>query len=133
VRGRLAGLALAALLLAGCGAASGAHGRPAGEGDLNKIKVAMTGLFSALEMYAQDHSLAYPDDTKPLVPKYIDAIPRDPLNGEPLLYQKTESGYLLSSSADYTPAGAARGYPQMDQDGFFALKAADFPGEDDEP
>jgi hypothetical protein len=117
-------------LLAGCGGAGGGGGRPAGQGDIDKIKMAMTTTFSALEMYAHDHSLTYPDEMKVLVPKYLDALALDPRNGQPLSYQKTERGYLISASADYSSAGAAKGFPQMDQDGFFALKASDFPSEE---
>ncbi len=87
----------------------------------------MTAVFSALEMYAHDHSLTYPDTTSPLVPKYLDKLPSDPLTGRPLGYQRTERGYLLLSQGDYGGAGAEAGYPRMDQDGFFALKATDFP------
>lgn len=102
------------------------QGRPAGSGDLEKVKVEMTSLFGALEMYAHDHALVYPESLEPLLPKYLDALPKDPMNQQPLIYQKTERGYLLSTSADYSSAGAERGFPQMDQDGFFALKESDF-------
>jgi hypothetical protein len=51
----------------------------------------------------------------------------DPLSASPLDYFKTERGYIISSSGDYGDAGAEKGFPQMDQDGFFALKASDFP------
>ena len=102
-------------------------GRPPGAGDLEKLKANMTTLFSALEMYAHDHNLSYPDTTDPLIPKYLDSIPADPFFASPLDYQKTERGYIISSSADYRDAGAEKGFPQMDQDGFFALKSSDFP------
>lgn len=124
---------LVALLLgsAGCQAGSPDQGKPAARAETERLKTGMTALFSGLEMYAHDHSLAYPDEASVLVPKYIDTIPSDPVGGEPLLYQKTERGYLISATGDYSSRGAAKGYPKMDQDGFFALKAEDFPGDED--
>ncbi len=87
----------------------------------------MTESFSGLELYAYDHSQKYPDQLEQLVPKYLDARPHDPKTGRPLAYQRLANGYLLSTDGDYSANGAEPGYPRMDQDGFFALKAADFP------
>lgn len=133
MRSLLSAILVLALLAAGCGAAGrSSGGRPAGKGDVDKVRIAMTSLFSALEMYAGDHSLTYPENPQDLVPKYLDAMPKDPVSGETLVYKKTEDGYLISTDADYSSAGAAEGFPQMDQDGFFALKPADFPSPVDE-
>lgn len=133
MRARLLAL-LAVAFLAGCGGATpGGSGPKADQSSLDQLKPRMTELFSALEMYSADHSMAYPETAKELVPKYLDAVPTDPLGGSPLVYQKTERGYLISTTADYSAAGAAAGYPQMNQDGFFALKAEDFPSEPPEP
>lgn len=127
-------LLLAILPLTGCGQAShGGTGRAANPRDLDDLKPRMTELFSALEMYAADHSMAYPEKAQELVPKYLDAVPVDPLTGEPLTYEKTERGYLLYASGDYSSAGAQSGFPRMNQDGFFALKPDDFPGDLPEP
>lgn len=125
---RLLLLLVVGLLWAGCGTGTDG-GRPAGPGDLDKVKLEMTNLFSALEMYSHDNSLAYPQTVEALIPKYLDKAPVDPLDGKPLAYKKTERGYLIASQADYRQAGAEDGYPRMDQDGFFALKATDFPTE----
>ena len=86
----------------------------------------MTEVFAGLEMYAADHSLAYPDNVGELVPKYLDAVPSDPLSNKPLTYQRVDSGYLILASGDYSAAGAAEGFPRMNQDGEFALKPEDF-------
>ncbi len=127
---RLLSLFLAGLLWTACGHGAGSgSGRPAGQGDLEKVKLEMTELFSALEMYAHDNSLAYPEDTNGLIPKYLDKLPTDPLTGQPLSYERTDRGYLIKSHGDYGATGAESGYPRMNQDGFFALKAADFPYE----
>ncbi len=87
----------------------------------------MTEGFGGLELYAAEHAGSYPDDWNSLVPKYLDTLPLDPKSDLPLLYQKTASGYLIKPSADYRHSGASPGFPQMDQDGFFALAPDDFP------
>lgn len=121
-------LVLLLLLCLGAGCARGATpGVAATEASLETVKGKMTTVFAGLEMYAHDHSLAYPDTIDALIPKYLDALPSDPVGGQPLLYEKTERGYLIKASGDYSAAGAAPGFPRMDQDGFFALREDDFP------
>lgn len=84
----------------------------------------MTTAFSALEMYASDNALAYPESLEVLIPKYLDAVPVDPVGEKSIGYLKNENGFILSASGEY--AGADKGFPQMNQDGFFARTAADF-------
>lgn len=124
----LFGAILLLILVTGCGGRAAApSGPPVSEEALHQLQREMTTLFAALEMYAHDHSLAYPDDVQALLPKYLDAIPEDPRGGLPLRYQRTERGYLISATGDYSAAGAEPGFPQMDADGFFALRPEDFP------
>lgn len=96
---------------------------------LRQLQRAMTESFSGLELYAYEHSQKYPDRLDPLVPKYLDALPIDPKTGRTLTYRRVAAGYLLGTDGDYSTSGAEPGYPRMDQDGFFALKASDFPDE----
>lgn len=92
----------------------------------------MTTLFGALEVYAHDHDLQYPENPEALVPDYLERLPSDPKNGERLVYRKTENGFLLEAAADYTSDGAeTKGFPKMNQDGFFVWKEEDFPTVDD--
>lgn len=108
----LLGLLICLVLIVGC-AGPRPEQNPV-KGDLTKLEANMENLFAALEMYAQDHTLNYPDEVSALVPKYIDAIPLDPVGGQPLLYTKTERGYFLTTSTDYSSVGAAQGFPKMD-------------------
>lgn len=128
------GLLLLAIGLSGCvhlasPSDSPSSGQPPQDSNLPALKDVMTATFSSLEMFAHDHTLSYPDSLEEIVPKYLDALPRDPRNGQPLRYSKTDRGYRLGAAADYQAHGAAAGYPQMDQDGFFALQPYDFPAE----
>lgn len=123
---RLILLALSALAVLGCG------GRPAPEAPASQeetatLKKRMSIAFAALEMYSVDNRSQYPNDLSTLKPKYLDEIPIDPVSRKPLSYEKTADGFLLSTGGDYSAVQAEPGYPKMNQDGFFALKAADFP------
>ncbi len=116
------------MLVAGC---TGPKLEPSlNKSDLTALETNMENLFTALEMYAQDHTLNYPENVSDLIPKYIDVIPLDPVNGQPLIYTKTERGYFLTTSVSYISLGVDEGFPKMDQDGFMALKASDFPSEE---
>jgi len=90
----------------------------------------MNEAFAALEMYAAENAMSYPDDLLALQPKYLDEAPRDPRSAKPLTYQKTEAGFLLGASGDYTSLECEPGFPKMDQDGFFVKRASEFPNED---
>lgn len=118
---------LVALILGGCNSAGPATDA-GGNTDTEAIKSTFTKTFTALELYAADHSDSYPEKLEELVPKYLDKVPNDPANQQPLGYAKSETGFLLSASAEY--AKADKGFPQMDNFGFFALKASDFPSAD---
>ncbi len=120
-------LLLLLFVLAGCG--GGVPAKTVTDQDLEALKSAMTSVFSALEMYAHDHSLEYPESVAELVPKYLDEVPLDPANGQSLVYEKTERGYLIKAAGSYHSVQAADGFPCMNQDGFFALKPSDFPSE----
>ena len=100
---------------------------PEVEQELQRLKTQMTETFSGLEVYALEHSQQYPRELSSLVPKYLDRIPQDPRTKRPLIYQRLDSGYQLRAEGDYSDCGADPGYPRMDQDGFFALRASDFP------
>lgn len=99
----------------------------AAEQQLAELKNRMNDVFAGLEMYAADHAMSYPDSLDALVPKFLDSIPTDPLSEKPIAYQKTEAGFMLSATGDYSSAGAAVGYPKMNQDGFFVKTEAGFP------
>ncbi len=49
----------------------------------------------ALEGYRSRHG-SYPEKLDALVPQWLSAIPRDPLNGTPARYRRTRDGYRLS-------------------------------------
>ncbi|MBS3734657.1 MAG: hypothetical protein KGY99_07000 [Phycisphaerae bacterium] len=40
---------------------------------------------------------AYPDKLAALTPTYLQAVPTDPFTGEPLIYKRTDAGYVLYS------------------------------------
>lgn len=116
-----------ALVFTGCGS------KPKlGANDLKTCQDRMKAIFNALEMYSADHS-GYPDSLAKLLEKkpnsektYIEELPKDP-SGQDFSYAKTEDGFLLKAAGDYTEAGAEAGFPQLNQDGFLALKPSDFP------
>lgn len=97
------------------------------EQQMTELKSRMNDVFAGLEMHAADHAMAYPDSLDALVPKFLDSVPTDPLSGKAITYEKTESGFMLSATGDYSSSGAAPGYPKMNQDGFFVKTEAGFP------
>ena len=119
---------LLAVSLAGCTGPS--PQAPATAEELNTLKSNMNETFGALEMYSADNQLQYPSSLDQLKPKYLDEIPRDPVARQALSYQKTEEGFLLGSKGDYKALGAEKGFPKMNQDGFFVKKAEEFPSEE---
>ena len=102
---------------------------PAKKEELNLLKTRMNDAFAALEMYSVDNAYKYPPSLDNLRPKYLDEVPLDPVSRKPIIYHKTETGFLLGGSGDYSSLEAEKGYPKMNQDGFFVLKEADFPNE----
>jgi hypothetical protein len=48
----------------------------------------------ALERYRRDHG-GWPDTLDALVPKYLDAVPQDPQDGQPLRYQRRSDGVVV--------------------------------------
>lgn len=117
------------LLLAslwGCAGPS-APAAPATGEELSQLKIRMTRAFGALEMYAADNSLTYPQSLKDLMPKYLDVAPLDPVSRQAIFYEKTEDGFLLGASGDYSKLDADPGFPKMNQDGFFVKKESEFP------
>jgi len=56
-------------------------------------KLAITAI--AIRRYQLEHSGELPSDLSALVPQYLSAIPLDIMDGAPLRYKRTESGYLL--------------------------------------
>ncbi|HIB64146.1 MAG TPA: hypothetical protein EYO33_03235 [Phycisphaerales bacterium] len=121
--------ALIVLFLAGCGQPSTPQtsAAPAKKEELNLLKTRMNDAFAALEMYSVDNDYKYPPNLDKLRPKYLDEIPLDPVSRQPIVYQKTETGFLLGGSGDYSSLEAEKGFPKMNQDGFFVIKEADFP------
>lgn len=116
-----------ALVFTGCGS------KPKmGATELKTCQDRMKAVFNALELYSVDHS-GYPDNLAKLLEKkpnsektYLEELPKDP-SGQDFGYSKTEDGFLLKAAGDYTEAGAEAGFPQLNQDGFLALKPSDFP------
>jgi hypothetical protein len=48
----------------------------------------------ALERYRRDHG-GWPDTLDALVPRYLDAVPKDPQDGKPLRYQRRSDGVVV--------------------------------------
>ena len=59
-----------------------------------KIRHDLSELAFAIEAYRLKHRV-FPETLEQLVPAYLEAIPRDRANGEPLDYQTTARGYTL--------------------------------------
>lgn len=120
------------LVLAGLWGCTGpsAPAAPATEEELSQLKTRMTRVFGALEIYAADNSLKYPSNLEELSPKYLEAAPLDPVSRQSIRYEKTDDGFLLSASGDYSDLGAEKGFPKMNQDGFFVKKDSEFPKEE---
>jgi hypothetical protein len=71
-----------------------------GVGNLRCAAVAV-----ALERYRRDHG-AWPDTLDALVPKYLAAVPKDPMDGLPLRYRRRTDGVVVYSlGADATDDG----------------------------
>ena len=51
----------------------------------------------AVERYRRAHGDALPASLNDLVPQYLDAIPQDPLSGQPLRYRVAEDAYVVYS------------------------------------
>jgi hypothetical protein len=54
----------------------------------------------ALERYRLAHG-AYPETLDPLVPQFIGKLPRDIINGQPLIYRRTDDGLFLLYSVGW--------------------------------
>lgn len=68
-------------------------------------EIAATRALVALKAY-QDANGKLPDSLEALVPKYLDAVPRDDFDGEPLRYS-VERRWLYSVGNDFVDAGGA--------------------------
>ena len=68
----------------------------------------------AVERYRLVHGVC-PERLADLVPDYLDAVPMDPFDGEPLRYRRLETGYMVYSVGrnlvDDGGAEKERGYP----------------------
>ncbi|MCP4711472.1 MAG: hypothetical protein GY869_22860, partial [Planctomycetes bacterium] len=51
----------------------------------------------AIEQYRLDHDNQIPDTLTDLIPDYLETIPLDPYDTQPIKYQKTNPGYLIYS------------------------------------
>ena len=51
----------------------------------------------ALERYRAFHDNQYPDSLLQLTPTYLQSIPEDPFDGQPLRFRRTANGYILYS------------------------------------
>ncbi|MBI1899940.1 MAG: hypothetical protein HYS13_02345 [Planctomycetia bacterium] len=87
--GRIFGNLMVLMLLPAGSAAGNAHAR-AHQHEGN-VRIAF-----ALAAYRSDHA-RYPENLAELAPKYLQEVPGDLFNGEPLLYRVTQDGYLLYS------------------------------------
>jgi hypothetical protein len=75
-----------------------------------RIRAARTAL--AIERYRLAHG-QLPDSLTELVPTYLDAVPKDPFDGQPLRYRKCEVGYFVYSvGADLTDDGGKERDPK---------------------
>lgn len=66
-----------------------------GQNSVNLARVAI-----ALERYRMAHG-TYPDSLDPLAPQYIDRIPHDVINGQPLLYRRNANGQFVLYSVGW--------------------------------
>lgn len=96
---------------------------------MDLLKTRMNDAFAGLEMYSVDNDYKYPQKLDLLIPKYIDEIPLDPVSRKPVIYKKTDQGFFLSASGNYSALGAETGFPKMNQDGFYVKKESEFPSE----
>jgi RNA polymerase sigma factor (sigma-70 family) len=64
-------------------------------GTLANVRLALTAL--ALERFRTAHNHRYPATLSELAPNYLDAVPEDPFDGQPLRYRTQGAGYLLYS------------------------------------
>jgi hypothetical protein len=62
---------------------------------LANLRLAVTGL--ALEQFRAAHNRRYPASLSELAPNYLDAVPEDPFDGQPLRYRTEGAGYVLYS------------------------------------
>jgi hypothetical protein len=128
---RLFLLLFAATLFSGCTTTNApsvtATPTPLSKAHFKELRLRMNDAFAGLEIYASDNSQAYPDNLDVLIPRYLDAVPIDPVSGKPIVYEKTEEGFQLGASGDYAELGAEPGFPKMNQDGFYERRAKDFP------
>jgi len=60
---------------------------------LAQLRMAQTAV--ALEQFRKAHPTQYPDTLDELLPRYLDALPRDPFDGQPLRYSREGRGYIL--------------------------------------
>ena len=75
----------------------------------------------AIRLYRQEEG-ADPEELADLVPEYLPAVPEDPFSGRPLVYRRTETGYLLYSvGPDETDNGGEVFY----SDGYLGLISGD--------
>jgi hypothetical protein len=72
--------------------------------DLAKLRLAQTAV--ALEQFRAASGNRYPDALAELSPKFLEAVPADPFDGQPLRYTKSGNGYTLQSIG---PPGANEG------------------------
>src|SRR5262249_33733043 len=63
---------------------------------LTNLRLANTAV--AIEQFRVAHRNQYPVKLSELVPYYLNAVPADPFDGQPLKYQKAGGGYTLSSA-----------------------------------
>jgi len=65
----------------------------------------------SLERFKEAHSAKYPYNLGQLVPHYLDAVPKDPFDGQPLRYRQESRGYTLWSIAPKDKPGAVKRSP----------------------
>lgn len=107
-RSNYVGDMLVALLLPATAQASLAERRAEQRFDNLRIALALAGY------HADENS--YPEQLQILVPKYLEHLPEDQFSEKPMIYQKTETGYLLYSVGSDQVDNGGKSFDEREDD-----------------